>query len=250
VTAHYNIAVGNTALMANTTGSANTAVGFAASLANTTGGDNTCVGYGAGGSMTTANESVMIGRDAGATLTTGARCTVVGESADVYAQGGYEQVFGWNVHSSGSDRTTLGADSSDSALVNGATTWSAPSDVRYKEDIQDEKVGLDFINDLRPVTFLWKKENDLPKDHRAYVEGSEKRTMNGKYNHGFIAQEVKEVIDKYSDIKDGFDMWSADGLDGRQRVGEGALIPMLVNAVQELSAEIEELKRKLKYGRI
>jgi hypothetical protein len=28
---------------------------------------------------------------------------------------------------------------------------------------------------------------------KAYKEGSEKRTMNGKYNHGFIAQEVKEV---------------------------------------------------------
>ena len=31
----------------------------------------------------------------------------------------------------------------------------------------------------------------------AYKEGSEERTMNGKYNHGFIAQEVKEVIDNH-----------------------------------------------------
>ena len=27
-------------------------------------------------------------------------------------------------------------------------------------------------------------------------------------NHGFIAQEVKAVIDNHSDIKDGFDMWT------------------------------------------
>ena len=70
---------------------------------------------------------------------------------------------------------------------------------------------------------------------------SEERVMNGKHNHGFIAQEVKEVIDRY-DFKEGFDMWSEDGEDGRQRIGETALIPILVKAIQELSAEIEKLK--------
>ena len=32
--------------------------------------------------------------------------------------------------------------------------------------------------------------------------------------------------------------------DGRQRVADGALVPMLVKAIQELSAEIEILKAK------
>jgi len=68
--------------------------------------------------------------------------------------------------------------------------------------------------------------------------------MNGKYNHGFIAQEVKEVIDRY-DIKDGFDMWTEDEADGRQRIGEAALMPLMVKAVQELSAKVEELESKL-----
>ena len=68
--------------------------------------------------------------------------------------------------------------------------------------------------------------------------------MDGKYNHGFVAQEVKEVIDNHSEIKDGFDMWSEDDADGRQRIGESALIPMLVKSIQELSAEVEELKKK------
>ena len=34
-----------------------------------------------------------------------------------------------------------------------------------------------------------------------------------------------------------------DTLDGRQRIAEGALIPMLVKAIQELSKEIDELKK-------
>ena len=78
-----------------------------------------------------------------------------------------------------------------------------------------------------------------------YSEGSEERVMNGKYNHGFVAQEVKEVIDNNSDIKDGFDMWSEDDADGRQRIGETALIPMLVKSIQELSAEVEQLKSQI-----
>ena len=60
----------------------------------------------------------------------------------------------------------------------------------------------------------------------------------------FIAQEVKEVIDKY-DLKDGFDMWTEDEADGRQRIGEASLMPLMVKAVQELSAKVEELESKL-----
>ena len=78
----------------------------------------------------------------------------------------------------------------------------------------------------------------------AYKADSEERVMNGKYNHGFIAQEVKEVIDKY-DLKDGFDMWTEDEADGRQRIGEGALMSLMVKAVQELSTKVEELEDKL-----
>jgi len=69
--------------------------------------------------------------------------------------------------------------------------------------------------------------------------------MNGKYNHGFVAQEVKEVIDNNPDIKEGFDMWYEDEIDGRQRIGEGALVPMLTKAIQELSAKVEVLEKQL-----
>ena len=69
--------------------------------------------------------------------------------------------------------------------------------------------------------------------------------MNGKYNHGFIAQEVKEVIDKHN-LKDGFDMWSESELDGRQRIGDASLMPLMVKAVQELSTQVDELKQELK----
>ena len=74
---------------------------------------------------------------------------------------------------------------------------------------------------------------------------SDERVMNGKYNHGFIAQEVKEVIDKHN-LKEGFEMWQEDEADGRQRIGEAALMSVMVKAVQELSAQVEALESQPK----
>lgn len=80
---------------------------------------------------------------------------------------------------------------------------------------------------------------------KAHDPDSDDRVMNGKYNHGFVAQEVKAVMDRYSDLKDGFDLWTEDEADGRQRIGEGALMPLMVKAVQELSAKVDDLTEKL-----
>ena len=147
----------------------------------------------------------------------------------------------------GNANTSLcfGEDANDSAIAFGATSITAPSDGRYKEEITDATAGLSFINDLRPVTFKWKKEKDLPSDHRAYVEDSETRTMNDYTNHGFIAQEVKTALDAHSEIKDGFEMWQADETDGRQRLGPSALVPMLVKAIQEQQTTIEALTSRI-----
>ena len=180
------------------------------------------------------------------TATTGIDNICIGYSADVSASGSTDQiVMGNGVTGNANDSFVIGNGTTDSAIAFGATSITAPSDVRLKEDIQDEVVGLDFINQLRPVTFRWKKEKDVPEDMVTYKADSEERVMNGKYNHGFIAQEVKEAIDNNSDIKEGFDMWSEDEADGRQRIADGALVPMLTKAVQELSAKVEDLEKQL-----
>ena len=155
-----------------------------------------------------------------------------------------QAVIGYYVTSAGNNSLTIGDGATDSNIAYGATSITAPSDIRLKEDIQDEEVGLDFIKDLRPVTFQWKKEKDIPSDMKAYKEGSEERTMNGKYNHGFIAQEVKEAIDKHN-LKDGFDMLQEDEADGRQRVAPNAIMSVMVKAVQELSTQVDELKAEI-----
>ena len=60
--------------------------------------------------------------------------------------------------------------------------------------------------------------------------------------YGFIAQEVKSVIDNHSELKDGFKMWDIREHNSQQEVGEAAIIPVLVKAVQELSAKNDSLE--------
>ena len=177
-------------------------------------------------------------------MVTGYRNILIGNEGNLSATDGIHQIC-LGSHITGANSSfTFGNGGTDSRISVGATSITAPSDERYKEEITTSTAGLSFINDLRPVTFKWKKEKDIPTDHRSYVKDSDKRVMEKgeKVNHGFIAQEVKTAIDNHSEIKDGFDMWSADPNDGRQRLAPSELIPMLVKAIQELSAEVTALK--------
>ena len=64
-----------------------------------------------------------------------------------------------------------------------------------------------------------------------------------KVIHGLIAQEVKKALDECE--VDTFRVWSQDN-DGMQRLANGKLVIPLIKAVQELSNEVNELKKQLK----
>ena len=130
---------------------------------------------------------------------------------------------------------TLSLDGSD-------TSWAAASDERLKKDIANSTVGLSFINALRPVTFKWNAKNAVADTLPQYDAASSDPVYGeGKAHHGFIAQEVKAVIDANSDVVNGHNIWSEDP-NGTQQVAPAALVPMLVKAIQELTARIEALE--------
>ena len=101
------------------------------------------------------------------------------------------------------------------------------SDERLKKNVVDIEKGLSAINALRPVSFNW-------------IDGfcdEEKETL-----YGFIAQEVQAVdtnlIQNFSEeltVKD-------NTINDVLRVNEKFIIPMLVKAVQELSAKVASLE--------
>ena len=116
----------------------------------------------------------------------------------------------------------------DGTLTGTDTSIGSNSDERLKENIADYTYNLATFKQLKPKTFDWKN----PQQHG-----------NKSGVRGFIAQEVKEAMDNHADIKDGFKMWN-EADDGFQDIADGYLVPMLVKAIQELSAQVEELKSK------
>jgi hypothetical protein len=179
----------------------------------------------------------------GDALTTGDFNVIVGSQSDSTAvDSDKAQGFGFNLACE-AGFTTIGSGSDDIRAAHGNVTWATVSDERVKKDITDSTAGLSFINDLRPRTFKYKAKGDIPEEFKGYEEGSTEAYKNSNTNHGFIAQEVKAVIDNHSDIVDGFRMWDVRE-SGQQEVAEAAMIPMLTKAIQELSAKIAELESK------
>ena len=60
--------------------------------------------------------------------------------------------------------------------------------------------------------------------------------------HGFIAQEVKETMDKYNEKN--FGGWK-EGDDGMQNTSREMFVIPLIKAVQELSAQVKTLKDEI-----
>jgi hypothetical protein len=107
-----------------------------------------------------------------------------------------------------------------------------PSDVRLKQNVITITDGLDKIMGLNPVKFNW-------------VEGFSPDEQ-GKDMLGFIAQEVQNIVpEAVEDFSDGSSIIVGEStIENPLRVNEKFIIPVLVKAIQELKAEIEELKNK------
>ena len=227
----YNAGFGSRTLYANTTGEKSVAVGAYALSGQTTGGNNTGIGYAAGDVITTGSTNICIG-------------SITDPSAN---NASAQFVIGYNVTGIANDTVTIGNGSNKASLgLDGSdTSWAATSDIRLKDNVEDSLAGLDFINELRPITYKWKAKKNVPSEMPEYDDGSDEPCKGtGKTNHGFVAQEVKAVIDKYDSVKDGHNIWQEED-SGTQTLAPSALMPMMVKAVQELSAEVEELKKQL-----
>ena len=148
-----NIAVGDTALDTNTSGSNNTAVGYDTMTANTdgvqntavgalaldanTGGDyNTAIGYSALTAATTANYNTALGYRADNAAVTGAGNTGVGSDALLLATGSNNTAIGYaagNAMTTGSNNTVIGYDADvSSATVSNEVTLGNSSVTSFR----------------------------------------------------------------------------------------------------------------------
>jgi trimeric autotransporter adhesin len=250
--ADFNVAMGYSALTADTLGSHSVAIGHDAlasqNFTSATNCYNTAVGSQAGAAVTTGVQNTLIGGVCGDDLTTGDGNVLIGYNLSMGNVATDQTIcIGYGIASAGSNNVKIGVAAGNATLtLDGSdTSWAAASDERLKKDVADSTVGLDFIKDLRPVTFKWNAKNAIENTLPQYdSESSDPVYGEGKAHHGFIAQEVKTVIDAHSDVVDGHNIWNTDP-DGTQQVAQGALVPMLVKAIQELSAQNDALTTRI-----
>jgi hypothetical protein len=174
---------------------------------------------------------------------------MLGQNTDVSAAGGaYQIAIGEDVICTGQSNITVGSGNNTNRWwmnFTSNTGWARYSDQRYKENITDNtSLGLAFINDLRPVTYTWKKKSEIDSTLPGYdptdLEGP---PLNTKTQWGLIAQEVKAVIDDHG-VTD-FGGWDIEETTGVQAIAGEAFIHPLIKAVQELSAKNEALEARI-----
>jgi hypothetical protein len=104
--------------------------------------------------------------------------------------------------------------------TNTTTNYGTSSDYRLKENPTPVTGALDTVAALKPVDFAWKSD--------------------GSAGRGFIAHELQAVVpEAVTGEKDAVD---AEGNPEYQGVDASKLVPLLVAAVQELSAKVAALE--------
>ena len=224
VTGQGNAAFGYSNMTSLTSGATNVSVGNSSSPALTTGSNNSTFGASAGISLTTGVNNLLLGHDAGRTGSPGGQIDTE------------------------SNQIVLG-DENISGLFCADTSISS-SDLRDKTDIEDFTHGLDFVTKLKPKTYKWDKrawyisENKTTENLlNAKPDGSRKKS---KVHIGFMAQDVlaleKEI--GFSNNKD--DMLVVNLTEDETQYGlkYERLVPILVNAIKELTKRVKELEDK------
>ena len=259
-------AVGKHALGSSTSGESNVAVGYNAGGSLTTASQNTYVGHGTASGHTTGNENSGFGKNSLVGLTTGV-CnqghgahtlggtttgsynTAMGCSAgNTNTTGSHNMVLGHNCDQSAATNVheiTLGTNSqvgkgSSTAFIspnggavyagNNSADFATTSDRRIKKNIVDNNIGLEKINQIQVRNFEYRTPDEideLPKHAAINSEGTQLGVI-AQEVQGFLPQIIKEETTG---------CLSVDGSDIKW---------LLVNAVQELSTQVDELRAEIK----
>jgi len=106
-----------------------------------------------------------------------------------------------------------------SVTTTGAT-FNSTSDYRLKESVAPLSGGLSRVNSLKPSVYKWKS--------------------NGSDGEGFLAHELAEVVP--AAVNGEKDAVNEDGTIKAQSIDMSRIVPILVAAIKELSAEVNALK--------
>ena len=221
-TGNQNTFLGRQSGQNTKTSNYNVCVGFQAGFGNDPlglpfagmGDYNTCVGSKSGYQLTNGTDNTLIGYEAGLTYTTGTNNICLGRGS-------------MGTSFTASNEITLG-NISNNVLRCAVTSITSLSDARDKKEIQELPVGLEFVEKLKPVKFVW---NDRDEDGKHDVE-----------DFGFIAQDLKAAQEE---SEASYLNLVYESNPEKLEASYGKLLPVLVKAIQEMSSEIKSLKEEI-----
>jgi len=161
-----NVAGGDSSLLNTTSGSSNVGIGQGALKTNTTGSGNIAIGAGADVSSVNLSNAIALG--AGAMV-------------------------------NASNKIRIG--NSAVTVIEGQVPFTTPSDGRFKYQVREDVKGLDFILQLRPLTYRFdtrlfddqvKETRPGPRAANPVMEAAHKEASAIRRS-GFIAQEVEKA---------------------------------------------------------
>lgn len=222
---NYNTAIGSNVLQNSTTGDFLVAVGYGAMVGNTTGSINIGMGYDSLKLNQSGSFNVAIGQSSLSSLVALSYNTAVGYKALQNANGannleirsGPLPAFDITTQS---NHISLGSSTTTNAYIKVA--WTITSDERDKMNFGDVPLGLDFVNNLTPISYQHKLSREDPEAH-------------GPVRYGFKAQDILALEGDNAVIVDSSDPESL-------RLSESNLFAVLVKAIQELKAELDAYK--------
>ena len=242
-----NTALGDAVLNANTTGSSNAGGGYLTLLSNTTGGANTAFGANALYSNTTGGNNTAVGYQAGYNITTGTYNNILGSLDTTLTTGSYNIQIGRYANASASsvsyslmintDNTARTDKGSSTGFIftggsmyqgNNSTLWSITSDQRLKKNIVDNTDGLNKITAIQVRNFEYRLPEEVTE-----LEPQNAIDIKG-VQLGAIAQELQAILPECVKTES----------TGVMSVDASNITWYLVNAIQELKAEIDLLKGK------
>ena len=110
----------------------------------------------------------------------------------------------------------------DISVTTTGTTFNSTSDYRLKEAVAPLSGGLARVNALKPSIYKWKS--------------------NGSNGEGFLAHELAEVVP--AAVTGEKDAVNEDGSIKAQSIDMSRVVPILVAAIQELTARVQTLEAK------
>jgi len=261
---NHNIAMGTYTLKGNISGGGNVAIGFATMVQATTGMGNIAIGGSALYDNVTGGYNAACGTGALRAIRGDYNCALGAHSGynnDKFTEslgssfiGAYSgttfytsltnlSVFGYLARGTASDQVRIGNTAVTS--IGGQVAWSTLSDGRFKKDLKSDVAGIDFIKNLNPVSYIVDKDAlnkflGIPDSLRIPTTESERNAR----QVGFVAQEVEDLIKKSGFVFSGVE--SPKNENDPYAIRYGEFVVPLVKAMQELIAEVDQLKEQLK----